>query len=194
MPMRSIACFALAAELVAAATLGACGDNLRQAEVPLPHADVLFLVAHPDDDMIFMQPELLAALQAGSVTTIYATTAGPDGANRELFESTLVAYGATVGSSAWDCGELHLGGGVVDHCRLRDRPVSLVNFDLADGGIPGDRRDSMLHLVDGTIATLPSYGPTTSSMTIADVVDLFAAAIATTQPGALHTLDLAATH
>ncbi len=172
--------------------LSACGDNTAPPiGPPLAHADALFLVAHPDDEMIFMQPELLRALGAGSVTTVYATTAGPDGVDRHLFEATLVAYG---GAAAWDCGALDLGAGVVDHCRLRDRPVSLVNFDLSDGGIPGDRLDSLLHLVDGTIAAIPIDGPSLAPIAMDGVVELFAATIAASTPAQIHTLDLAGTH
>jgi len=182
------------ARYLAALSLVACGDNIHPVAPPLEHADTLFFAAHPDDDMIFMQPEVLHALATGSVTTVYATTASPSGVDRHLYESTLVAYGMATGSSDWECGSLSLGTRVVDHCRLRDRPVSLVNLDLADGGVPGTRRDSLLHLVDGTVTAIPLDGPDTAMVTLPDAVDLFGDVIVASSPDELHTLELAGTH
>ena len=171
----------------------ACGDNAPPIGKPLARADVLFLAAHPDDDFIFMQPGLSAWLQSGAAsTTIYMTTAGPEGVDLTLFEAAKVAYGAAVGSSAWECGRIELGTLTADHCRLRDRPVSLVDFGLPDGGIPGSRQDSMLHLVDGTVSELAGfYG---GSVTADSVVDLVARVLDQTRPSAVETLDLAASH
>src|ERR1041385_6658017 len=84
------------------------GDNVIPVAAPLQHSGVLFLVGHTDDDMIFMQPELLDALRTDSTTTVYATTAGPNGSDRHLFESAKIAYGSVVGSTRWDCGLLEL--------------------------------------------------------------------------------------
>ena len=44
-----------------------------------------------------------------------------------------------------------------EHCRLRDRPISLVDLGLPDGGIPGDLRRSLLQLVDGRVPELTGY-------------------------------------
>jgi len=172
----------------------ACGDNIVPAVGrPLEHSDTLFLAAHEDDDMIFMQPELLAQLgQGASTTTIYATTAGPDGRGQGIFDAARMAYGTIAGSQAWDCGELPLGSIVVEHCRLRDRPVSLVDFGIADGGINGDRLSSLLHLFDGTVNELPAA--TAGSVTSDSIVDLFAQLLEQTTPDAIETLELAGTH
>src|SRR5690349_5343768 len=99
--------------------------------------------------MIFMQPELVSRLSQGlPTTTVYAATSGPDGRSPFLFYSATVAYGKLAGSSAWDCGTIPLGTITVEHCRLRDRPVSIVDFGLQDGGITGERAESHLHLID----------------------------------------------
>ncbi|MBL0214252.1 MAG: PIG-L family deacetylase [Myxococcales bacterium] len=182
------------ATLLAWLVVAGCGDNLTPVGPAMEPASTLFLVAHPDDEMIFMQPQLLDALHAGSVTTVYATTAGPDGVDHHLFEAAKTAYGAIVGSSAWDCGSLDLEVAVVEHCRLSDRPVSLINLDLADGGLPGDRRDSLLHLVDGTVASLPVHGPRGGRIDLEGVIELFSRLLEATAPRALHTLELAGTH
>lgn len=179
--------------ILACACVAACGDNLEPVAPPLVHSDTLFLVGHPDDDMIFIAPELQHTLrEGGSTTTVYATTAGPHGSNPLLLEAAKVAYGSVVGSSAWDCGLLELGGVQVQHCRLHDRPVSLLDLGIPDGGIPGDRHDSLLHLFDGTASelTLDAGG----TVTAATVTELFASLFEATTPMTLESLELAATH
>jgi hypothetical protein len=170
----------------------ACGDNTVPIGPPFAHGDTLFLAAHPDDDMIFMQPELSRRLREGSSTTIYATTAGPSGVNRALLEAAKVAYGAAAGSSAWECGQVPIGTITAWHCRLTDRPISLVDLGLPDGGIPGDRQDSLLHLIDGTVTSLSAFEG--GSVTSGSVVELFASIFDATTPDALESLELAGSH
>jgi hypothetical protein len=171
----------------------ACGDNVVPVGVPLAHSDVLFLGAHEDDDMIFMQPELLSRIAEGaSTTTIYATTSGPEGRGPGILFSATVAYGKIAGSQAWDCGSIPLGTIAVEHCRLRDRPISLVDFGLQDGGIYGARPESLLHLIDGSVQQLSA--DTAGSVTSESVIELFADALEATTPDTIETLELAATH
>jgi len=178
--------------VLALVLVAACGDNIDPIAPPLAPSDVVFFAAHPDDEMIFMQPAVLDALPR-SLTVIYATTAGAKGVDQHLYDSTMVAYGKEVAAFGWDCGALDLGVGTVQHCRLRDLPISIVNLDLADGGIPGDG-NSLLHLVDGTLDRLALAGPRGGTVAVADITTMFAAVLTATQPKELHTLDLAATH
>lgn len=178
--------------LVFVGCVAACGDNVVENAPPLERSETLFLGAHQDDDMIFMQPELLHALRDGSTTTVYATTLGPDGRDLSVFEAAKVAYGSVVGSTAWDCGMLAIGDIYVRHCRLQDRPVSLLDLGIADGGIPGDRRESLLHLIDGTVSEVSvAAGGTVTSET---AIDTFAHLLEATAPSRIETLELAATH
>jgi hypothetical protein len=172
--------------------LSACGDNIAPIGPPLEHSAVLFLGAHDDDDFIFMEPDLIASLAGGSSTTIYATTAGPDGPDLHLMDAAKVAYGSTVGSFAWDCGMISIGAITAEHCRLHDRPVSIVDLGLPDGGIPGDRPQSLLHLIDGSIGELDGYfGGTVDADS---VIDVFADIYKATTPDAVQTLELAGSH
>jgi hypothetical protein len=181
----------LHAALIACALAG-CGDNLKPIGPPLEHSDTLFLGAHNDDDFIFMEPDLEARLGTGSSTTIYATTAGPDGPNLNLMEAAKVAYGTTVGSQHWECGTIEIGALTAEHCRLRDRPVSIVDLGLPDGGIPGDRPESLLHLIDGSMPHLDGYFG--GSVDAESVITVFADIYAATTPSAVQTLELAASH
>ena len=174
-----------------------CGDAVPVAGPPLAPAHTLVVAAHVDDDLIFMEPQLIAALEAGSLTTVYVTTGDPIKGDRHAqhqFHSTMVAYGLAAGSSNWDCGYIALAGVPAQHCRLADRQISMIGLDLPDGGIPGQRRESVLHLVDGTLPTLPIYGPIGGDATMETTIASLAEILAATQPAEIHALDLAATH
>jgi hypothetical protein len=173
-----------------------CGDNIPPAGPDLAPAPRLFITAHRDDDMIFMQPELIEALQSGPVTTIYVASGDPDGLDHaeQLLEGARYGYGSIVGSNDWDCGYLPVEDSAVHHCRLRDRDVSLIELDVADGGLQGEMADSMLHLVEGKIPDLPILGPLGGRVTEAQIIDELAAVIAATAPDRIDTLDVAATH
>jgi hypothetical protein len=179
--------------MLACACACACGDNTHPVGVPLAHSDTLYLAAHEDDEMIFMQAELVHRLDNGaSSTTVYATTAGPDGRGPGIFDAAKVAYGEIVGSQAWDCGPISLGTITVEHCRLRDRPISLLDFGLPDGGTSGDRTESLLHLIDGTVPQLAAADAGT--VTSDSVVDVFADLLEATTPTTIETLELAGSH
>jgi hypothetical protein len=97
-----------------------------------------------------------------------------------------------VGSSAWDCGVLDIGAIHAQHCRLHDHAVSLVDLGLPDGGIPGDRLDSLLHLFDGTVPELTADGG--GAVTATTAIDLIADLFTATTPDELQSLELAGTH
>jgi hypothetical protein len=181
---------------IACLALAACGDNLPGEGPPLAQADTLIVVAHFDDDMIFMQPELIAALQAGTLTTVYAASGDPVHGNahaEHTFEAAMKAYEAVVGSRDWQCGYVAVADLPVHHCRLADR-ISMIGLDLPDGGIEGAYPTSMLHLVEHDVAELPILGPVGGHATEDQVIDELAEIITATSPSQIHALDLAATH
>ena len=76
----------------------ACGDNMLGAGDPLSTGRDLVVVAHQDDDLLFMQPDVLEAVQHGvGVTTEYVTagngTHGVDAAAKR-YVGLMEAYGA----------------------------------------------------------------------------------------------------
>src|SRR5262249_34843865 len=122
---------------LAACGLGACGDNLLPTGVALAPGADLAIVAHQDDDLLFMQPDLLEAIRRGDgVTTVYITagngTNGTSYSDRR-YEGARDAYGAAAGSNAWRCGFIDIVGHAAEHCRLEDRAVSLVFLGYPDG-------------------------------------------------------------
>jgi hypothetical protein len=173
-----------------------CGKDQVTTGPDLVRADVLFVAAHMDDDMIFMQPALKAALANGSVTTVYVASGDPiygDDRAAEVFAGAMNSYAAVTGSSDWQCGYVMLSTPLL-HCRLSDRPVSLIGLDLADGGIEGYRRESLLHLVEQRIEWLPILGAVGGRATIESIRSTLAEIIVQTNPNAIHALELAGTH
>jgi hypothetical protein len=180
--------------LVAMLLVTGCGDNTYALGPPLARADHLFFAAHADDAMIFMQPQLLDALRAGSSTTVYFTHGDPvKGYDRavEQLAATKTAYGAILGRPVWDCGYIAQG---IQHCRNLGADVSIVAVDLPDGGIPGDGRESLLHLVDGSVDELSFVGPTGGTATVDSTIDIATTILAETAPRSIDTLELAGTH
>lgn len=181
-----------------ALTIAACGDDDPGIGPPIARADSLFIVAHLDDDMIFMQPELIDALAHGSSTTIYVLSGDPVRGNqraRFVFEAAMIAYEHAAGSSDWECGSLRVTDLPVHHCRLRNRPISMIGLDIVDGGYSASERpESLLSLLEGRLTTLPILGPVGGQITVPLLIDELAALIAQTAPSELHVLDIMANH
>lgn len=112
---------------------------------------------------------------------------------RRLLRASKSAYAGIVGGDAWECGYVELTV-PVHHCKLVGHDVSLIAVDLPDGGIPGDRTESLLHLVDGSVASValvsPAGGAATRDAVTQTAVDLLAAL----SPTEIHALELAGTH
>lgn len=179
---------------VAAAT--GCGEQPGEGPA-LAAAETLVIVAHLDDDLIFMQPEIHAAVASGSVTTVYVSSGDPikgDDNAEHTFEAAMTAYASVAGSSDWDCGYLFVAGSPVHHCRLRDRPVSMIGLDTTDGAPDGHYVESPLHLVEGLVPFISILGPIRGRATVDSISASLAEIIAATAPSQIHTLDLAATH
>ena len=177
--------------------LAGCGDNLSDEPLQLRPADTLVVVAHFDDDIIFMQPALHAALESGSLTTVYVSSG--DAIHGRLraahtFNAARIAYASVTGSSDWNCGHLSLNGAPIHVCQLRGQGISMIGLDTADGGLEGNLPDSPLHLIEGVIPDLPILGGPGGSATPDTIIESLEAIIAATQPRQIHALDLAATH
>jgi hypothetical protein len=177
--------------------LVSCGDNLSGDVPELQPVDSLFVVAHLDDDMIFMQPELRAAIEAGSVATVYVSSG--DAVHGRIraartFRAARTAYGAIAGSSDWACRYVVIYGSPIHHCQLRDQLVSMVGLDTADGGLLGEYPNSPLHLMEDRIPELPIVGRMHGGATKDSIVDSLFRIITVTRPREIHMLDLAATH
>jgi LmbE family N-acetylglucosaminyl deacetylase len=186
--------------LAIVALLAACGDNDLPVAAGLAAAHDLAIVAHEDDDLLFMQPDLLEAVRAGSGVTIVYVTAGND--NRDLdyaqnrYAGVMAAYAAATETprDAWRCGWFELAGHTAEHCRLAAANLSLVFLGYPDGGRHGEFASSLLALWQGRITSADTIADRTAHYDREGLIATLAAAITATAPRTIRTLEVAGTH
>jgi LmbE family N-acetylglucosaminyl deacetylase len=180
------------------ATVAACGDNTYPVGASLEAATDLTIVAHQDDDLLFMQPDLFDAVRRGTgVTNVYVTAGngrgGIESAERR-YGGLMAAYGALAGSTDWSCGALTITEHEVEHCRLAAAKLSLVFVGCPDGGKDGEAPHSLLHLWRGQIDHVTTIARRPSSYRRDELVAMLAEIIDASAPTTLRTLEIAATH
>jgi LmbE family N-acetylglucosaminyl deacetylase len=195
---RTLAVMRLQVSVVAALVGGACGDNSLPVGEPLAPAFHLTIVAHPDDDLLFMQPDLQDALsRGGGMTTVYVT-AGNDTKGLDYVEGRyaglMAAYGAIAGTHDWSCGWIDIADHAAEHCRLDEAGISLVFLGYPDGGLTGEQPTSLRNLWQGAIASATTISRRTATYDRADLIAVLSEIVTTTAPAALRTLEVAATH
>ena len=178
--------------------LVACGDNQLGTGVPLAAGADLVLIAHQDDDLLFMQPDVIEAVQRGSgVTNVYVTagngTKGTAAANVR-YAGLMQAYGAAANDVAWDCGWIEILGHEAQHCRLEAERVSLLFLAYPDGGVRGEQPDSLMHLWEGSATTVTTVADRTAVYDQDSLIDTVAEIVRQTQPSVVHTLEVASNH
>ena len=185
---------------LAAIAIAACGDDALPDGEALGPARDLVIVAHQGDDLLFVQPDVLAAVQAGrGVTTLYIT-AGDDDRGVDYAEARQLgveaAYAGAVGLSLhdWRCGWIDVAGHPAEHCRLAAAALSLVFLGYPDGGPDGERAGSLLSLWEGTTGEATTVSRRPSSYTQDDLIAAVAAVVAATAPETVRTLEVASTH
>ncbi|MEO8554041.1 MAG: PIG-L family deacetylase, partial [Kofleriaceae bacterium] len=184
--------------LIAACLIAGCGDNQLGDGVPLAGTHDLVIVAHQDDDLLFMQPDLIEAVQAGTgITNVYVTAGngkkGTQAANRR-YRGLMEAYGAAAGDQDWTCGWIELHHRAAQHCRLEAENVSLVFLGYPDGGKYGELPNSLLKLWQGDISTATTVADRTAVYDRDALIDVVAEIAHQTQPAVVRTLDLTAGH
>ncbi len=201
-----------AAAVLALAAAAGCGDDWLGPGAALRTAPDLTVVAHPDDDLLFMQPDLgeLAEARAGLVN-VYVTAGngshGVDAAERRYL-GLMAAYSAATGqidsapdawADGWACGWIELAGQPAEHCRLEAADLSLVFLGYPDGGKQGEQRDSLLRLWRGDIPAATAVSDETWDHRRArfdreGLIAAVAAVISQVEPRTIRTLEIAGTH
>ncbi len=125
------------------------------------------VVAHQDDDLLFMNPDVQDSIKAGRcIRTVYVT-AGDAGEQSGYWggreQGAKAAYAQMVGvANNWYDEKQDLDGHTVSVAYLNDAPqISLVFLRLPDGnmngsGFAGHKYQSLTKLLDGSIATIAS--------------------------------------
>lgn len=196
--MRVMRAWPLSGVALISVISAACGDNILLEGDPLEPADNLTIIAHQDDDLLFMQPDLFDAVQGGAgVTNVYVTAGnGNHGvAQAETrYGGLMSAYGSIAGDNDWSCGWIEIAGHAAQHCRLATAKVSLVFLGYPDGGRYGEVTDSLLHLWEAKIKTASTIARRSTTYDQRGLVTTLAEIINTTAPATLRTLDIASTH
>ncbi len=188
----------LAALLAVCSISIACGDNDLGAGLPLAPSANLVLIAHQDDDLLFMQPDVIEAVRRGDgVTNVYVTAGngsrGTAAANIR-YQGLKEAYGAAAHDMDWDCGWIEIDDHAAQHCRLAAENVSLVFLAYPDGGEEGQNPDSLLQLWNGTVHSATTVADRTATYDQAGLVETLAEIIRDTQPAVIRTLDVTSNH
>lgn len=131
----------------------------------------LQMVAHPDDDLLFMNPDIIREVEAGScVRTVFLTTgdANRDASYWRLREEGIRAAYATMAGAddTWATGTLTVEGHELQLATLEDAPgISLVFMHLPDGNRRGTGNaihghQSLMRLWLGEIDTIDAVDGT----------------------------------
>ena len=197
--MSSKPAFVVALAVLLAA---ACGDNHELIGMPLVMSERLNVIAHQDDDLLFMQPQLDDAIALGtSVTTVYVTagngTSGVDYADSRI-RGALAAYSTSAraarGFIDWSCGWITIANVPIQHCRLSTAPISLLFVSMPDGGVYGTYAGSLRSLWQHDVDSVTTVAERTTPVTRDSLLALLAAIMQATQPARIDTLDLQSTH
>jgi LmbE family N-acetylglucosaminyl deacetylase len=166
---------------------------------PCNNSTIMNIVAHQDDDILFMNPDLIHNLKAGDcVRSVYLTTG--DGGNGQLYwlgreEGSKAAYAEMLGikDPIWITRTVTLSDAeFVTIAGLKNNPkISLIFLHLPDGNTAGQgfsatKLESLQKLEAGTIPSIHSVdGQSTYSSD--QLIAALARLIETYQPTEIHT-------
>ncbi|MEO5770118.1 MAG: PIG-L family deacetylase [Polyangia bacterium] len=152
----------------------------------------VYVVAHPDDELLFMNPDLKADIFAGkAVTTVYVTSGdGQNGLTQATAREASVrkAHAAMAGlanptEGDWSCAMANYGGKSPRRCVLTAHPsVRAIYLRILDGKVPD--------VITGTANTIDS----STTYTGAQLTDVLTAILAEVQPGKVGVLDASQVH
>ena len=178
-------------------------DSIDRSDSKRPSA--VFVVAHPDDSLLFQSPSLLSQIQRGGDTLTVHLNAGDHGLGADYWRNRErgieVAYARMANRSAtWESTSLRIGNQSVVLKTLVDQPsVKLVFMRLPDGGFPlglGSRRygfQSLSKLLDGTIKTIDTVDHD-STFDRAELISGVSSLFESTSPDLIAALDYSDRH
>ena len=162
---------------------------------------VMVAVAHQDDSLLFLSPDLLHDIQAGDcVTTVYLT-AGDDGYGAAYWQAreagALAAYANMAGvANNWTQSTTSAAGhSIVTETLQGASNVKQLFMRLPDGnvdgsGFPADNNESLLKLWTGAIGTIHPID-SSPGYTAQGLVSTLTSLMTTFQPTVIRTQDYA---
>jgi len=174
-------------------------------DVPLPTGGYFTVVAHPDDDIIFMNPDLQTFNQSGSAScTVYVTSGdlgetqrGWGARERGILDAQAAMAGQSTqcltnaGACQWQCGNATYSGHPVVRCTLSTAPLTAVFLRLPDSFIgrlwgPPAEPNPAMQLT--SVSQIADAG-TTATYTRQDLIDVLTAIMNETHPVTILTMD-----
>jgi LmbE family N-acetylglucosaminyl deacetylase len=164
----------------------------------------LTIVAHEDDDLIFISPALLHAIQAGATVRTVYLTAGDDGMSASYWmtreEGPRAAYALMAGkANLWTQSDAGVPGHPIPLFTLSGSPnISLAYLRLPDGnldgsGFPATGNESLQQLWQGTITKIDAIDGS-SSYTQTSLITTLARLMTGAQPTQIYTQDFVGTY
>ena len=150
----------------------------------------LNIVAHEDDDLLFLSPDLQHAIQGGRTVRTIIVTAGDDGSGTSYWQSresgSRAAYAQMCGvANTWTQTDAGITGHPISLYTLSGKPnISLAFMQLPDGNVDGsgfssNNNESLQKLWTGTISTIhaidgsSSYSKTDLTNTLTSLMSSF---------------------
>lgn len=159
-------------------------------------ATTLTVVAHEDDDILFVNPDVSRDIAAGRrVVTVYATAGDAGGTTRYWRgreTGAMAAYARMAGvRTAWTVDRVRVAGHPIVRATLPGTSITLLFLRLPDGrGYAKHDFETMRSLWSGRLGTIHAIDGSTSytkeslTSTLTAVMDLY-------RPGVIRTLDYA---
>ena len=190
--------FAAAFAIGLVVLLGGPGSAARAASSSCPNGTTLNVVAHEDDDLLFLSPDLLHDVQSNRCVVTVFVTAGDDGQASDYWQGreagSEAAYASMAGvADSWTTSD----AGIVDHpIRVRtlngDPNISLVFMRLPDGfdggGFARYGYQSLQELWGGTLSQITADDSTTS-YSKSDLISTLTALMNEYQPNTIRMQD-----
>jgi LmbE family N-acetylglucosaminyl deacetylase len=173
-------------------------NPVRTALAAAAAGPTLNIVAHEDDDLLFLSPDLLHAIQGGGKVRTIFVTAGDAGSGTSYWtgrqNGMLAAYAQMAGvSNSWTQADAGIAGHPMPLYTLSAASaVSLIFMHLPDGDVDGggfssNNDESLQELWQGSISTIhaidgsSSYTKATLTSTLTAMMSAFGAASVNTQ-------------
>ncbi|KPV77033.1 uncharacterized protein RHOBADRAFT_12165, partial [Rhodotorula graminis WP1] len=160
----------------------------------------VFIIAHPDDDLLFQAPDLQTDVASGACITTVILTAGDSGTSGSSYvlsreQGNGAAYAQMTGvGNTWTEFTTSFGGQQVLVTTLVGAPqIQRVHFRLPDGnmdgsGFPSTGYQSLRNLYFGSISSIRNQ-PGTATFTLSTLKAALAEILTARQPSWVRTLD-----
>ncbi|GJN87828.1 hypothetical protein Rhopal_000783-T1 [Rhodotorula paludigena] len=160
----------------------------------------VYVIAHPDDDLLFQSPDLYTDVAGSNCITVVILTAGDSGTTGSTYalsreQGNAAAYAKMAGvSNVWTEFTSTFGGQPILVTTLKQAPqVQRVHFRFPDGNMDGSGfattgYQSLRNLYFGSISQIRNQ-PGTATFSLATLKQALAEIITARQPSYVRTLD-----